>query len=105
VSGPIACCGVLWAVGTWSDAIEGAPGVVRSHGACGRCGKELAPVIVVNLCGEALCTEVATHDCHVIGGPVLHFCNEHADRMVAACREAGVSAKIAMRAIAPEPAS
>ncbi len=48
------------------------------------------------LCGENLCTETATHTCHVIGGPTLHFCGEHARRMVAAAEEAGVRAKIDM---------
>jgi hypothetical protein len=48
------------------------------------------------LCGEAFCDDLAEHRCHVIGGPVLHFCGPHARKMVEAAAEAGVSAKIEM---------
>lgn len=54
------------------------------------------------ICGEALCYDEATHTCAVIGGPELHFCADHAKKMVEAAREAGVASKITMRPPVPE---
>lgn len=52
--------------------------------------------IAIWICGEPLCFDEATHTCAVIGGPTLHFCGDHARKMVAAAFEAGVAAKIEM---------
>lgn len=95
MSGLILCCGVRWAVGTWSDALFGVDGVAASFdGCCGSCSKELSQPVEIRLCGEGLCMSTAAYACSVIGGPVLHFCAEHAEKFSAAVREAGVHAKI-----------
>lgn len=98
MSGLQTCCGVRWAQGTWSDALFATPGVGRAlDGNCGTCGKPLEGAAVIELCGESLCTETASHTCHVIGGPRLYFCGEHAKKLQAAALEAGVASKIVMR--------
>jgi hypothetical protein len=95
VSGLIACCGVRWAIGTWSDSLFSVEGVAASFdGCCGSCGQELSNPVVIMLCGEALCNETAAYACGVIGGPVLHLCPAHAEKFAEAVVEAGVKAKI-----------
>jgi hypothetical protein len=101
MSGLIACCGLRWAVGTWSDALFGLQGIRPSFdGRCGECNRELCQPVEIRLCGEGLCMDRATHACSVIGGPVLYFCTKHAETFVAACTEAGVKGKL--RGWAPE---
>lgn len=99
MSGLVSCCGFSWILGgAWSDALLERPGVRRAlDGVCGLCGKPVAVVEIVTLCGESLCVETASHTCHVIGGPDWHFCGEHAKKMQAAALEAGVASKIVMR--------
>ena len=47
------------------------------------------------LCAE--CPKTSTHTCRVVGGPTIHFCQEHAEKMKAACTEAGVASKIELQ--------
>jgi hypothetical protein len=52
------------------------------------------------LCIE--CPAEATHTCRVVGGPTIHLCQEHAFKMQAACKEAGVASKIEVQPTAAE---
>jgi hypothetical protein len=87
----------LWAMRRIDGEADPPPAFVRLAVARHARRRTVNPPTVVQLCGEGLCYDEATHECAVLGGPTLHFCAEHAKKMVAAAREAGVAARIEMR--------
>lgn len=89
----------LWAWQRIGGSAEPPPPFVRKAVACNlrRRAVTSPDAVATWICEEGLCYDEATHECTVLGGPTLHLCAEHAKKMVAAAREAGVAAKIEMR--------